>query len=166
MDAELQSRGQSSNEGTERYLNNFLEAVFDISRPNLRINGRTLEEAAQDDDIEPFDEALDRHIWSLSDQRLKWDKEIAERRRIRPREIEEFVSNSLAQHSSAKLDVLQADTLYEIPAKEIDPEARQTFSHMTALLSQLSQSISVHSDRATKINTVLAEVKTHKPLKP
>lgn len=92
-----------------------MEAVFDISRPNLRINGRTLEEAAQDDDIEPFDEALDRHIWSLSDQRLKWDKEIAERRRIRPREIEEFVSNSLAQHSSAKLDVLQADTLYEIP---------------------------------------------------
>lgn len=38
--------------------------------------------------IEPFDEALDRHIWSLSDQRLKWDREIARTRTEKPREVE------------------------------------------------------------------------------
>ena len=61
--------------------------------------------------MEPFDEALDRHIWSLSDQRLKWDKEIAERRRTRPREIEALV---LAQQNSDALDVAENETTYDL----------------------------------------------------
>lgn len=48
--------------------------------------------------MEPFDEALDRHIWSLSDQRLKWDREIAGRQRTRPTEIEALVQDIYDQH--------------------------------------------------------------------
>ena len=39
----------------------------------------------------PFDEALDRHIWSLSDQSLQWDGEIARKRREKPKEVERLV---------------------------------------------------------------------------
>jgi hypothetical protein len=38
--------------------------------------------------MEGFDEALDRAVWSLSDQRLKSDRDIAEKRRNKPRNIE------------------------------------------------------------------------------
>ena len=96
----------------------FLETLFDVARPNLRINGRTTEEPSEveeDDNVEPFDEALDRHIWSLSDQRLKWDKDIAERRRTRPKDIEALL---LAQQNSDALDVAQNETTYDFIAGE------------------------------------------------
>lgn len=41
--------------------------------------------------IEPFDEGLDRHIWSLSDQSLQWDGEIARKRREKPQEVERLM---------------------------------------------------------------------------
>lgn len=53
--------------------------------------------------MEPFDEALDRHIWSLSDQRLKWDREVAGRRRTRPTEIEALVQEIYNQHRDVDL---------------------------------------------------------------
>ena len=97
----------------------FLETLFDVARPNLRINGRTTEEPSEvveeDDNMEPFDEALDRHIWSLSDQRLKWDKDIAERRRTRPREIEALI---LVQQDSGALDVAQNEISYDFISGE------------------------------------------------
>jgi hypothetical protein len=62
--------------------------------------------------VEPFDEALDRHIWSLSDQRLKWDKEIADRRRSRPEDIEKLVMESSAQHHVCDVEVLGKSNAY------------------------------------------------------
>lgn len=41
--------------------------------------------------IDPFDEGLDRHIWSLSDQSLQWDGEIARKRREKPIEVERLM---------------------------------------------------------------------------
>ncbi len=38
-------------------------------------------------DVEPFDEALDRHIWSLADNRLNWHTNIAAARRTKPTAI-------------------------------------------------------------------------------
>lgn len=48
--------------------------------------------------MEPFDEALDRRIWSLADTRLQWHKRIAETRRTIPTEIETTVSTLLERH--------------------------------------------------------------------
>lgn len=62
--------------------------------------------------MEPFDEALDRHIWSLSDQRLKWDKEIADRRRSRPEDIEKLVMESFAKHHVYNLEVSEKSNAY------------------------------------------------------
>lgn len=63
-------------------------------------------------DVEPFDEALDRHIWSLSDQRLKWDKEIADRRRSRPEDIEKSVMESLVQHHVCDVEMSEGSNAY------------------------------------------------------
>jgi DnaJ-domain-containing protein 1 len=59
-----------------------------------------------------FDEALDRHIWSLSDQRLKWHKEIAGYRRTRPEEIERALLKSLARHHMSDMDVAEDPSTY------------------------------------------------------
>jgi hypothetical protein len=40
-----------------------------------------------DREIEPFDESLDRETWSLYNQRLQWDLELATKRRKRPQEV-------------------------------------------------------------------------------
>jgi hypothetical protein len=39
-------------------------------------------------DDDQFDEVLDRKVWSLSAQRLKWDLEIANKRRTMPKDVE------------------------------------------------------------------------------
>lgn len=48
-------------------------------------------------DADQFDEALDRRVWSLSDQRLKWDLEMALKRRGVPQEVEELMRDLIAQ---------------------------------------------------------------------
>jgi len=136
LDRELEVRGHSATDRNEllpqanqvrhcqqprafissRTIPQFLETLFDIARPNLRINGRSTDEPSEveeDVNVEPFDEGLDRHIWSLSDQRLKWDKDIAGRRRTRPKEIEALMSDILAQQDSDEFDVAHNEPMYD-----------------------------------------------------
>jgi hypothetical protein len=72
--------------------------------------------------MEPFDEALDRHIWSLSDQRLKWDREIGVRRRTRPTEIEALVQGVYTQHRSVDMDI---DANQESDVSDLDSTCRR-----------------------------------------
>ena len=51
-------------------------------------------------DTEQFDEALDRRVWSLSDQRRRWDLEISMKRRTSPHEIENSMRD-LITHQNA-----------------------------------------------------------------
>jgi hypothetical protein len=53
-------------------------------------------------ETEPFDEVLDRRIWSLSTERMTWDKELAERRRIAPAEVQHLVEDLLARQRAAE----------------------------------------------------------------
>ena len=48
--------------------------------------------------MEPFDETLDRRIWSLADTRLQWHKRIAETRRMVPAETESTMKILLEHH--------------------------------------------------------------------
>lgn len=79
-------------------------------------------------EIEPFDEALDRHIWSLSDQRLKWDREIARTRVERPREVEAMLQDLFErQQEAANQDAeLTADDLDDLGS----PSAFILFAHV------------------------------------
>lgn len=102
-----------------------MDSVFEIAKPNIRVNGQNFEEISENDEgatrpyiippgyspfirkeIEPFDEALDRHIWSLSDQRLKWDRMMARTRVERPREVEAMLQDLFdCQQDAAAQDV-------------------------------------------------------------
>ncbi|KAH0830461.1 hypothetical protein J3R83DRAFT_1886 [Lanmaoa asiatica] len=166
LDTELEFHGQSGDkDALLPHVDQFLEALFDIARPNLRINGRSTDEPCVDeDDVEPFDEALDRHIWSLSDQRLKWDKEIADRRRSRPEAIEKLVMESLAQHHVCNLEVLEKSNAHaDINPKQVDCELQQTLLNAVPLVHRLIQSIQTQQSRANRINSISAEVKALKP---
>ena len=73
-------------------------------------------------EMEAFDEALDRRIWSLADNRIKWHTLIAERRRTVPIETERTVATLLGHHDELDddaLPVLSADAEEE-PTHEQD----------------------------------------------
>jgi hypothetical protein len=53
-------------------------------------------------DMEDFDEVLDRGVWCLSDQRLRSDSDIADKRRDKPRQIESMFGDHL--RSQEELD--------------------------------------------------------------
>ena len=52
--------------------------------------------------MEPFDEALDRSVWILSDRRLKSDLGVAEKRREKPRQIESAFRDHLRNLDSVE----------------------------------------------------------------
>ena len=73
--------------------------------------------------MEAFDETLDRRIWSLADNRIKWHTLIAERRRKVPTETEKTVTTLLGHHHKIDDEVLPAlsnaeeETAYEQDGK-------------------------------------------------
>ncbi len=54
-----------------------------------------------DREVEPFDEALDRETWSLYNQRLQLDLELATKRRKRPQEIADLFKNLFKAQEAA-----------------------------------------------------------------
>ncbi|OAX33582.1 hypothetical protein K503DRAFT_700176 [Rhizopogon vinicolor AM-OR11-026] len=157
LDMELQAQGASHDMDTFLpHMNQFLDTLFAITRPNLRINGRTTEEPPEDDEeMEPFDEALDRHIWSLSDQRLKWDREIAGRRRTRPMEIEALVQEIYGQHRDVDLD--------DATQNSGPSDVYGFFPLPNSVFMRFLQSISMVYERADRFAAVASEVKALKP---
>jgi len=75
--------------------------------------------------MEPFDESLDRMIWSLADNRLKWQKRIAETRRTVPQEIELAVGTLLEQHHAA--DTTTLPPLPDDDEEEEDPQGLSVY---------------------------------------
>ena len=72
-------------------------------------------------EIEPFDEALDRHIWSLSDQRLRWNREIGRTRTEKPREVEVMLRDLF----NSQLETSLGDVDSASDNKEIAEEDRK-----------------------------------------
>ncbi len=75
-------------------------------------------------EMEAFDEALDRRIWSLADTRLQWHKRIAEARRTIPNEIETKVSTLIQQHRE-----LDNTDLFQ-PEDAEEPMVDETCEHL------------------------------------
>ncbi|THH09466.1 hypothetical protein EW145_g1984 [Phellinidium pouzarii] len=121
------------------HLKQFVERTFEIAKPNLRINGRNFDEYNEDEqDTDQFDESLDRRVWSLSDQRLKWDLEIAVKRRSIPLEVEALMRDLIShqrEYDARKVPDHDAD-------KDIDMdtvEDRILQGDMEAVNSELSE---------------------------
>ena len=58
-----------------------------------------------DREVEPFDEALDRETWSLYNQRLQWDLELATKRQKRPKEVVDLLENLFKVQDAALGDL-------------------------------------------------------------
>ncbi|KAI0328089.1 hypothetical protein GY45DRAFT_1326747 [Cubamyces sp. BRFM 1775] len=165
-----QLSGSSSAEDREAllaHLHRFIDRTFEMARPNVRVNGQNLEDINEDEeDMEPFDEGFDRHIWSLSDQSLRWDLQIAKERRTKPEEIEKQMRELLA--SQAELDAEEAAAMAEVGEDNVQAEedlpadmhqhiediASQTF----AIVEELKQAVPVQLERSERVKTVAAEI--------
>ncbi|KAI0637342.1 hypothetical protein C8Q77DRAFT_1207408 [Trametes polyzona] len=169
-----QLAGNDSSEDREvllAHLHRFIDKTFEMARPNVRVNGQNLEDINEDEeDMEPFDEGFDRHIWSLSDQSLRWDLQIAKERRTKPEEIEKQMRELLA--SQAELDAEEATALSEIPEddapipEEIPADAYQRIedvaSQTFAIVEELKQAVPVQQERSERVKTVADEIKALK----
>lgn len=123
-----------------------------MCKPNLRVNGRNFEEFNAEEQgsslpalvyclpmhstdrstnyvciggIEPFDEGLDRHIWSLSDQRLQWDGEIARKRREKPRDVLRLMKELLETQQA--VDEMEREEYDAVELIEGEGEPDRTF---------------------------------------
>jgi hypothetical protein len=67
-------------------------------------------------DTEPWDEALDRRIWALSEERFMWDKTITERRRKAPLEIQNLMEDLMVRQQLAEFEVPEIEN----DAMEVD----------------------------------------------
>lgn len=80
--------------------------------------------------MDQFDESLDRRVWSLSDQRLKWDLEIALKRRGVPLEVEALMRDLIAQqreHDDKQPEV--KDTDMEVDDEALEGEYDRDLDH-------------------------------------
>ncbi|KAH9857717.1 hypothetical protein C2E23DRAFT_805441 [Lenzites betulinus] len=153
------------------HLHRFIDKTFEFARPNVRVNGQSLEDINEDEeDMEPFDEGFDRHIWSLSDQSLRWDLQIAKERRTKPEEIEKQMRELLA--SQAELDTEEAAALADVAedntpiAEDIPVEAYQRIEEVAsqtyAIVEELKQAVPVQLERSERVKTVSDEIKALK----
>jgi len=118
--------------------------------------------------MEAFDETLDRRIWSLADNRIKWHTLIAERRRKVPTETEKTVTTLFGHHHKLDDEALPAlsnaeeETAYEqddVQSKRIE----QTLLETSSAATELDQIISREHERVNRVKIVTAEVKSLKP---
>jgi len=148
----------------------FIEQTFRIAQPNLRVNGQNFESVNQDEqNMEPFDEALDRHIWALASTRLQWQKRIAETRRKLPSEMEATMLELLeeqrkaeAEEATAVLNDVVIDHEEDIEQLPRHPHISKGLQVALALGEELDQMIPAQEERADRIKSVAMEVQVFK----
>jgi len=146
----------------------YIDSVFTIARPNIRVNGHNFEDLdGNDEEIEPFDEALDRHIWSLSDQHLKWDREIAHARTEKPSEVESMLRDLFDRQQEAGMNntekrIVEKDKMIDDPLQYPLTRIEHVFQKVSAACEELNQSIPVLSERSNRVKTIIKEVKALK----
>ncbi|EIN08848.1 hypothetical protein PUNSTDRAFT_120406 [Punctularia strigosozonata HHB-11173 SS5] len=153
-----------------QHLNRFVDDVFESTKPNIRVNGMKLEDVLEDEeDSEPFDEALDRHIWSLADQRMKWQQEVANKRRTVPGEVAELVDSLLERQRSADAEPALADEDVAVDSEPevegelgIPPEAEFRFKLTTTLAGELEQELPLQRQRSERVQDVARTLRSRK----
>ncbi|KAJ7594466.1 hypothetical protein C8J56DRAFT_1002354 [Mycena floridula] len=176
-----QSQCYSSLYRKTRATAEFIEQAFSMAQPNLRVNGRNFENIEEHGGLfwlslkvamEPFDEGLDRRIWSLADNRLAWYRTIAETRRKTPQEVE----RAFVELHQKEIDLeneeeaINAEDGINTDTAEVEEILVQRFPHIqegfrktAALAEELNQLIAEQQERSERFEVVAAEVKALKP---
>jgi len=171
LEQQIKSRGlRGERDALLAHMNQFIEQAFAMSQPNLRVNGRNFENVEENDEMEHFDEALDRRIWSLADNRLAWYKSIAETRRKTPQDVERTFLELHQQESDLDRQGLAFVDNGRIDSEETEEALLQRYPHMqegfhktAALGEELNQVISEQQERSERFEVVAAEIKALKP---
>ncbi|KAG6813098.1 hypothetical protein H0H92_013952 [Tricholoma furcatifolium] len=121
-----------------------LKISINTAQPNLRVNGHNYETLDENEhNTEPFDEALDRRIWSLADTRLQWQKRIAEKRRALPLEVEKTVLDLFNQQHGVDAEVseaMQGEMADDLDSEDDTvPHIDEGFHKTIALVEELDQ---------------------------
>ncbi|EJD03992.1 uncharacterized protein FOMMEDRAFT_106372 [Fomitiporia mediterranea MF3/22] len=164
LDSKLSERGSENQRNLLLpHVIQFLERTYRLAKPNLRINGRNFDEYDGDEqEMDQFDESLDRRVWSLSDQRLKWDLEIATKRRNVPREVENLMLdlfNKQREHDDRQLG--QQDTEMEVDNDVAGGEEGLSDANvkLTEIAEELQQNVPEQLERAQRVKQVDEEIR-------
>jgi len=155
------------------HVNEYIDYALRIAQPNLRINGQNYELLDESElNTRPFDEALDRRIWSLADTRLQWQKRIIEIRRTLPQEIETTFLELFDQHGiydgedmvvSGELgedDDMETDLINDLLPR--DAEMQEGFRKTVALSEELKQTTMNQEERVGRVRALTGELKALK----
>ncbi|KAJ3480358.1 hypothetical protein NLI96_g8410 [Meripilus lineatus] len=167
------SRTPAEKDALKVHLYKMIERTFEMCKPNLRINGKNYEDMNEDEEgIEPFDESFDRHIWSLSDQSLNLDGEVARERREEPEKMHALMQTILEKQNA--VDEKEAEDIMQVEDNELrkaesdvpdqvyentEAVARQIY----AITEELQQSVTAQLERSQRLTEVAAEIKSLKP---
>jgi len=149
------------------HFNHFVESTFSMTQANLRVNGHNFDSIdAAGQDMEAFDEALDRRIWSLADTRLQWHKRMAKTRRDIPKEIQSRLSDLLNKGQAQDLDISQANDILSDDDGEIldDPapipiDVIEDFHLTSATTEELDQNVPSQQKRVRRVEKATTELK-------
>ncbi|KAK7468770.1 hypothetical protein VKT23_003271 [Stygiomarasmius scandens] len=148
-----------------KYMQRYIEKSLTSAQSNLRINGRNFESLVDqhdEPDIEQFDEALDRRVWALADNRLAWHKEIANKRRTIPQEVQHSLRGLLEQERAEERNLEYIDDLQDLDIEEEPDNQRDImpdFHKTSAWAEELSQSIPNQRERSERFESVADDIK-------
>ncbi|KAK2467127.1 hypothetical protein APHAL10511_001385 [Amanita phalloides] len=138
----------------------FIDQTLSTARPNLRINGQPYEHS-DDNQCEPFDEALDRRIWSLADTRMQWLKRVADTRRNLPIAIATEVTAMAEAHQLTENHIWSDTQFHESVTSDVCLH-KDNIHKLIVLGDELNQTLPEQCHRAEKTKAAAAEIRTHK----
>ncbi|PFH47668.1 hypothetical protein AMATHDRAFT_6515 [Amanita thiersii Skay4041] len=165
------------------HMTRFIEQTLAMAQPNLRVNGQACEDLDQDQhgehqsailhdvylydssETEQFDEALDRRVWSLADNRLQWFKRIAETRRKVPRDMADAVKEAIEAHRNVPEGAQTVDTdgVDEDVEEDLMTDTLQdNLQYIKSVTDEFGQTLSSQSSRAKNVKSVATDLKSIK----
>ncbi|KAF8738622.1 hypothetical protein AX14_010913 [Amanita brunnescens Koide BX004] len=146
----------------QAHILQFIDQTLTSTQPNLRINGRPYGHM-DDNQCEPFDEALDRRIWSLADTRMQWLKRIAETRRKLPEEVARELAGKTEEHQEFENHTSSDARIMREPVTTDSWLYKETFiQKLTSLVNELDQTLPEQCHRTERVKAVATDIKAYR----
>ncbi|KAI9634144.1 uncharacterized protein MKK02DRAFT_38816 [Dioszegia hungarica] len=146
----------------EARLGRIREDMFNLAKPNVRINGQAYETFIEA--TEPWDEALDHRMWSIATEKDSWMDEVAVLRKSLPGQVQ-AVDLDLERRRTNMEWLPEGEDEDDGPKEKavVPPPPRQEevktlMEDTIANISELVQTAPVQLQRAQRAQTVREEV--------
>ncbi|KAI4518353.1 DUF572-domain-containing protein [Schizophyllum commune Loenen D] len=153
-------------EAARKALDSYVEGMITAMKANVRVNGQEMDTVNEEDlDTEPFDEALDRKIWSLNATNLDWHKQLAHQSKTQPQEIEERMRELVEERMAVDAAPAGREEDGEVEVEDVaDAEAifeqiEEVFTETSALNREVVQSLVTQQERIAREVMVEADMR-------